>query len=74
MSNDGGVIARASEVNISCLFGIDGATVGLSGGPYGDGEACGGSTFDKTDGAKSVRRAISECCAGCSIPLSSRGT
>lgn len=37
VSNDGGVIARASEVNISCLFGIDGATVGLSGGPYGDG-------------------------------------
>ena len=37
VSNDGGVIARASEINISCLFGIDGASVGLSGGPNGDG-------------------------------------
>lgn len=37
VSNDGGVIARPSLLNISCVYGIDGATVGLSGGPNGDG-------------------------------------
>ena len=38
VSNDGGIVARPhGGVNISCIFGIDGATVGLSGGPNGDG-------------------------------------
>ena len=38
VSNDGGIIARPGRgVNISCLFGIDGASVGLSGGPNGAG-------------------------------------
>ena len=38
VSNDGGVIARPGPgLEMSCLFGIDGASVGLSGGPNGDG-------------------------------------
>lgn len=38
VSNDGGVIARPGPgLNISCLYGIDGATKELSGGPNGDG-------------------------------------
>ena len=37
VSYDGGVIARPSEIELMCLFGIDGATVGLNGGPNGDG-------------------------------------
>lgn len=38
VSNDGGVIARPERgLNLSCVFGIDGASVGLSGGANGDG-------------------------------------
>ena len=37
VSNDGGLILRPSKVAIECAFGVDGATVGLSGGPNGDG-------------------------------------
>ena len=37
VSNDGGIIAHPQKIIVECAFGIDGATVGLNGGPHGDG-------------------------------------